>query len=379
MKIRILYLLVIVSLLSCNKPINVFKTGVLQSKNYGDTVACYRDNEFIVLPVSIDGKPKKMLFDTGADLVALPKDGSNSNLKMSIRDSHSNVRECAVSPVHSLNISSSVVTNLYSLKLDFPSVFFCFSDGLLGNNVIKSSNWLLSKDKLIFSSVPFDIPEKQVSLAVFYYGSNGLHSNFLLNGNRMDTCLFDSGGLFDIELSKGYYDRNRTSFKPNRITYLAKSSFGVHGKSLPDTVTRLNCTISFNGFRMDSVDIVIKTKGENRIGLKFLRRFEKVAINNSDGQLLFGKIDGSRNSLPECLFSFDLIDGFFVVDSKILNVQESSIFNIGDKLVEINSIKSADFKSYCDFLVFRDNLTKSRYLELKTADNKMVKINNWRY
>ena len=73
-----------------------------------------------------------------------------------------------------------------------------------------------------------------------------------------------------------------------------------------------------------------------------------------------------------------LINGIFVVDSKILNEPSSSELSIDDKFIEINSIKSSDFKSYCDFLVFKDRIAKYEVLELKTIDNNTIRVKNWR-
>ncbi len=379
MRISILYFLILISFLSCNKRINVFKTGTLSSKNYGDTLAYDINNKFIVLPVKVDGKPRKMVFDTGSDFVAFAKDGSSSKIKCNLKDANGNVTLCNVAQIHFFDISNTSITDLYSLNLDLPAPFLCFSEGIVGNNAIKSGNWLIDENKVIFSKNPFEILDKQVSLDIFYYDSNRLHSNVTMNGNRLDTCLFDYGGLYDIELSKSYYERNITSLKPNKITQQINTTYGVNGKSSPDTVLRLNCNINFSGFKIDSVNIVIKNKGENCVGLLFLKRFEKVAINNTNRKLVFGNLIKATKPTPqECLFSFDLINGFFVVDKKILNEPNSSALNIGDKFVEINTKKSADLKNYCDFLVFKDSLMKFEMLELKTVENKIIKIINRR-
>lgn len=377
MKRRTLYFLTLITFLSCSKQINVFRTGTLSSRNYCDTLSYDKNNKYIVLPVIVNGKLRKMMFDTGADIVVLPKDSSISNIKCNLSDINGNVTQCNITPIYSLGLSNYNFTNLYSFNLDLPTPFLCFADGIIGNNVIKSSNWLINENKLVFSNRPFDIIDKQVSLDIFYYNSNGLFSNLIINGNRLDTCLIDYGGLYDIELSKSFYEKNLASFNPNKITHQIYTSYGANGKSLPDTIFRLNCDINFNGLKIDSVNIVIKYKGKNRIGLQFLKRFEQVAINNTDRKFVFGNlIMATKSSQQECIFSFDLTNGFFVVDSKILNEPNCSGLNIDDKFVEINTIKSSEFKNYCDFLVFKDSLIKFEYLDLKTIDNKMIRINN---
>lgn len=367
-----------ISLISCTNQINVFKTATSESKSYRDTLV-YDNNKFIVLPIKVNGETRKMMFDTGADLVVFPKDSSTSKIKCNLRDANGNVTLCDISPIDCLEIANNNFTGLFSFKLDLPAPFLCFCDGIIGNNVIKSCNWLIDNNKVVFSDNAFDIPNKRLSLDIFYYGSNRLFSNLEFNGNQLDTCLFDYGGLFDIELSKKYYEKNKESFYPNKITREIRRSYGANGKTLPDTVLNIDCNINFNGIKIDNANIIISNNYENRFGVQFLRRFEKIAINNINGKMLFGNlIDTTKHLQQKCLFSFDLINGFFVIDSKILDELKSSKLNVGDKFIEINNRKRTDFKNYCDFLVFKDSLNNSEYVELKTITNRTINIDNWR-
>ena len=127
-----------------------------------------------------------------------------------------------------------------------------------------------------------------------------------------------------------------------------------------------------------SSDIVIKKNGGNRIGLNFLKLFKKIVINNSTNKFIFGELTKAKLIERDYLFSFDLIDGLFVVDSKILNEPLSSQLNIDDKFIEINSMKASDFNSYCEFNIWREKLRKCDYLDLKTSENKIIRINNCR-
>jgi hypothetical protein len=238
---------------------------------------------------------------------------------------------------------------------------------------------MITENMTIFSNKSFDIKNEKISLDIFYYSSNRLHSNILINNIPIDTFLFDYGGTYDIELPKSFYEKNKTSFKPNKITNQIKTTYNAIGKSLPDTVLRLNCNINFNGIQIDSVNIVFRHYKEKRVGYLFLRRFKDVVINNSSGKLFFSDLVKTTKPIQhEPIFKFDLINGFFVVDSKILNELSSSKLNIGDKFVEINSFKSNEFKTYCDFFDWTDSLFLNEYLDLKTAENKIIRINNWR-
>jgi hypothetical protein len=367
--------LTLITLLSCRKPVNLFRTGTLSSKNYCDTLFYDKNNEHIVLPVIVNGKPKKVIFDTGADFIVFPNDSSDSKIKCNLTDAYGNVSQCNVMLIQSLGISNKSITNLYSINVDhLPAPFLCSCDGLIGNNVIKSSNWLIDESKLVFSNRPFDVFDKQVTLNIFYYDSNRLFSNVIINDNMLDTCLFDYGGNFDIQLPYKYYEHFKESFKPNRINNKISTSYGVNGISAPDTVLSINCNVNFNGIQIDSVNIDFVKKGEKRLGYIFLKRFNKVVINNTTNQLLIDTLRRNTN-YTEPLYLFDWIDGHFVVSRTIV---ENKDVKIGDRYDEINSAKGNSFSDYCDFLKWRDSLMSEEWLYLRTNDNEIIRINNRR-
>jgi hypothetical protein len=358
---------------------DIFKTGTLQHLNdYCDTLRYDNKKKLIVLPVKVNGVHRKMIFDTGADIVLLTKDSSNSKIKIKLNANESSAIIDVV-PLHNIELSNNHYSDLYAIRANLPAPILCVCDGIIGNNIIKSSNWKITENMTIISNKPFDIQNEKLSLNIFYYSSNRLHSNIVINNIPIDTCLFDYGGIYDIELPISFFERNKASFKQNKIAKRIKSSYNAIGKSLPDTVLRLNCNIDFNGIQIDSVNIVFSHYKEKRIGYLFLKRFKNIVINNSSGKLLFSDLIKTTKPIQhEPIFKFDLIDGFFVVDSKILNELSSSELNIGDRIVEINSFKSNDFKTYCDFFNWSDGLIKYQYLDLKTTENKIIRINNWR-
>jgi hypothetical protein len=326
----------------------------------------------------INGVHKNMIFDTGADLILLPKDSSNTEFNLQLGDGSGRHIDTKIMLVQNVEIQKNVFTKLYSINMDLPSRISCSCDGVIGNNVLKSCNWAIEYNKLFFSNKPFVLNSKQLSFDIFYFGSNRLHTNFNLNGIQIDSCLIDYGSQKEIELPLRLYEKFTSSFKPNQITKIIKPSFSVLGKFM-DTLLCLNCNIDFNGLLIDSVNIYFKEKCERSIGFGFLKRFDTVIINNSNHKLLIGKsIDKIKSSKHESIFSFDWINGFFVVDSKILEMNKQFDLNIGDKFIEINSKKSDDFKNYCDFLSWRNDILNSEYLDLRTTENKTIKIQNWR-
>lgn len=365
-------------LLSCSNKINVFKTGTSSIKNFTDTIPYDKNNKFIVISTRVDNTIYNLMFDTGADFVTLPQ---NKNLKQTIKckmkDANGCTNDVDLIPISSIKISNNNIQHIYGLNLALPAPFQCFCDGIIGNNIVKFCNWSIEKNDIIISSRSFDAVNKKLEINIFYCNSNRLCSNIQINNCKVDTCYFDYGDSNgDISLSQNFYDKNKIWFKPNKITKIITTAYGANGNSEPDTIMQLNCNTNFNGVEIDSVNIDIKKNGENRIGLKFLKRFKRVIINNTSNKMIFGSLDKDFNKYQNDLpVLFDFIDNFFVVKRKVINNNCANL-NIGDVFVEINSVKGSDIKSYCDFLKFSNSLQNVETLELKTEDNKKIIINN---
>jgi hypothetical protein len=360
-------------LFSCSPKINVLKTATIKSKGYTDTLYFDNTNKFIVIKAKINGYSCNLIFDTGADVITLQQDNSQaSKIKGKLSDINGLVSDINIKHLDDVLISKTHLSDLYSVSMDFPAPFLCFGDGLIGNNAFKSSNILIESGQILLSDSPFDIINKKTTLSIFYLYTNSLHSNIILNNCNIDTCLFDYGGSYDIQLPYKYYENYKECFKPNRISNEISYSYGLNGISVPDTALRVNCNVNFNGIHIDSVNIDFTKNGGKHLGYVFLKRFNKVAINNTINQLSIDSIESNTISSNH-IYSFDWIDGYYVVSRTILENEE---VKIGDRYDEINSTKSKDFSDYCDFLKWRDSLMKEEWLYLKTLDNKIIKINN---
>jgi len=377
MKSLILNILIILLLLSCSVNNNVLQTGRTYLNEYTDTLEINKPNPFIIIPVEVEGYSGNYIFDTGADIVCVNQNIlPNKNIDVIVGSSNGINAPASITRLKSLKISNQIFRNLYACEIEFPKAIQCIGDGIIGNNIIKSSNWLITDDKLIYSNKSFKI-KSNTSSDIFYYSANSLHSNFIINDCQVDTCLIDYGGLFDIELPLELLTNNPKKFKPNYQYHYVKSLCGIHGKSIPDTILRMNCNVHFNDFQMDSVNIDFKSGAEKRVGITFLKRFQTVAINNVDNKLLLGNFRDLKIPKHENKYSFDLINGVFEIRSKIITNDTIQI-SIGDKFSEINSLKSSELKDYCNNRLLNKNLEKFEYLELTTTDNNKIKIKNWR-
>ena len=377
MKKIILIVIAPLLLFACSKKINFLSTGKFVSQDYKDTLFVDPSNAFIIVPIIINHEARNLIFDTGADLVCLQKDSIPSKQHINIFDSNGNKKIVDVQYFKAVNIGNKKIKEVHAVEIEFPEAFDCFGNGLLGNNIIKASNWLIESDKIIMSDNSFEI-NPSLSLDIFYYGANRLHSNLLINGCAVDTCLIDYGGMFDIELPTSTFNELQSHIIINNIQNEKSSSYGIHGKAI-NSKRKINCNIDFNGLEIDSVNIDVKDNSEKRVGIVFMKRFKQIAINNSNSKLEFGKLNESQSKPSnKNLYSFDLVKHHFVVDYIALNDSVIPELKIGDTFIEINSKKSADFNNYCDFLAWKWSIEQSEVLQLINDENEIITIKNRR-
>lgn len=372
----IIILLSSIILLSCNKQINIFKTGYVMNKDFKDTFFYDKRDKFVIIPSKVDDESYNFMFDTGADLLIFhDKSKTTQKIKCQLKDSNGKINIINVLPINNFKVSDINLKGLYGFNMKLPTPFLSFCDGVIGNNIIKAFNWSIEENEIVLSDAPIYASDEKLKLNIFYIGSNRLCSNIIINKLAIDTTYFDFGDSSgEILLSKRAFNTIKAQLKPNKFYNVVSTSYGANGISKPDTILRVNANIEFNGIKMDSVNIDVNNVNENRIGLTFLKRFGKIIINNSENNMLFGSLDDKYNyGQHEIPVQFDFVDGDFIIKWKIIKPETDNIY-VGEKFIEINSAKSNDIKDYTEFLKFADQLKDKAFLELKTCDNKTIKI-----
>jgi hypothetical protein len=352
--------------------------GELRRDTYCDTIWCRNKFGVIFFDVYVNRKKTELMFDTGADLLVLKRDSLSTKKYASIRITDSNNHEEyeAVEQIKKIKIRHQKYKEFFAVRSYFPTLFACMSDGLLGANMIKRSNWKITDTFLAFSDKPFKAEGEVKQVDYFLYASNRFFSNFTVNGMKIDTCLIDYGGRFEMELPLKYCDEFKKHIKVlNRITKSVASQWGIHGKSEPDTTVVINCSIDFNGISMDSVNVRFARKTKERsIGVLLLSRFHAVYIDKSKGRLMYELPVSPNRWQRKCPFSVSLQGSSFVVDGIEIRDKTSLPLRMGDQLKEINGKKPADFHSPCEFIFWLQELKRVKQVEVITADNQKILI-----
>lgn len=286
---KILFYAVLLSLafLSCN-------STTFTKCSYEET-----GNLCIIIPVTINGKTFKFLFDTGTDETLI-----NSTAASQLNIKPVNKKLCEInSPsasiidtVHYLN------SELYIQGMSFSTSALCIDrlnvsfsertdykgyDGILGNRDIKKKNWLFDIENKCF--MLSDITESLLPFAKEYdqvleLKMNDNYTNIRLEDSVNQTFLFDTGWGHNIIFNYDdtgytfYADfafrdsfiadlRNRVNFEDK---YILMKSFGLN-----DTIMKyLSAT--------KNVSNVIKS---NIIAAPFLRRFKYMLYDSKNQKI----------------------------------------------------------------------------------------------
>jgi Aspartyl protease len=355
--------------------------GNLINKRYIDTIKCENKFGLKTLQVKVNGRNKTLIFDTGADIILLSKDSSTSrnNLNSQVTDANGKSSKSSLVIIEEFKIRNLTYSNLNSLRIGLPSPLVCISDGLMGNNVIKKSNWKITKDYIIASNNPFKNTEVKW-LKFFYFASNSIYSNISLDGIAIDTCLIDYGSRSEIELPMKFYEKfNNNSKNINKRVQKISSRWTVNGKTIPDTTLILNCNLNFFNVTIDSINVVFSNRIKRpKLGIQLLNRFKAVYIDNKSQKIGLEFPINLRKEhpfIPSITIDFD--GEHFIVDGKICTNNPNLNIDIGDKLNSINGKKPSDFDSYCSFLDWISCLGNQPKMIIVLQNNEVLQVDNF--
>lgn len=300
---------------------------------------------FLVTKADINGQMMSLIFDTGADVCLLKNDTIFEDMMVNVRTTGSDgsIVNNRMDLCRNFKFTSSTYSNINAIRVELPDPLECVSDGILGNNVIKLTNWIITGDKVV--STTERVYEKDVpSFDISYRNSNRLYSELEING-VMKMCLIDYGGQFELQLPESHM--NDLTVK-KELSKRIMASYSINGRSM-DTIVYEYRDITIGGYAVDSVKVeFIENLSEPRLGVGFLSLFEKVTIDNKKMKLSFYN-PGSHQHVREHHVTVDYINNKFVVSGRDLN--DDRFEKLDDvSILSVDGRKASEFNSYCDFM-----------------------------
>lgn len=375
---------------NAQNPINL-NQGVIESKNYHQTVKYQKNKNKIIVNVSVHGKNYKFLLDTGAPFSVSKKFFEENHLQkkaaINILDASGKKSEVITTTLPRLQIGEISFLNSEGIVLpDSASVLTdCFKiDGIIGSNMLRNSV-LQIDDKRQEITITKNartlnlqkVPYQPMKLSAFQ--SNPQITLILQKGTERlaDNLLFDSG-------MDSFYDMSYEAYQFFNKKYVleliaeGKGSmvWGLHGYEKPKPMALFNIpSVIVNDHRFNNVTVSTTPAHESRLGALLLE-YGKVTLDYSKKRFYFEPYSKEENhkNLSQRPMGISPI----VLDSKLAvgiiwdKALEGQV-NVGDEILHVNGI---DFEklNFCDlFMFYSKTAVEKAVLKLRDVKTKQIK------
>lgn len=350
-------------------------------KDFADTLSIEIYNNWIILPVAINGKEHRFIFDTGCSASMV-----SNNL---ISEEWDVVRRDTVNDANNVRKEVSYVSfcGLSIGKLHFPcypviphsfegTPFECPQiDGLIGGDILQNMY------------VKIDIQNKQLILTdrkKWFKKEKGANAPMKIRGNcpfitlrigriRVQDVMFDSGNTGFYSLSENIFSQLK-AFKPEwwkgEIIDTAKgaTSFGLFGFAKEETISLVKLPEwKLNGIPFENVYTKTSVSSHCNLGAELLS-YGQVILNYPEKRFTFLPYNQVKSVIKTATvrpINIGFEDGHIVIS---LIFESSGYYQQGlrrgDRIIEINNREIND-----DFCILTEVLTEE-IKQIKVIDKK---------
>jgi predicted aspartyl protease len=354
MQKRVLLSILLIAILSaCGiRSAFILKKTTPPELNEKTVVLNYIENRSaIILPVKINNKKYRFVYDTGAQatliskeiMPRLPADRDDISLKkkshINITDVRNSVQKLKVSVLDSLQLSPDLTyTGVGVLVYDFNKTpaFSCIQiDGVIGTNVIRQNNWKIDFDnhKVEVSGLEKEVKKTDKTIALpFSQDHRGVPYVDLFMNETEQQFMVDIGKNSDlISLS------SELPFDEYQHKTVGHSSFGLFGKNKQDTITYGSANLTDSAqFEIKNIRLTHATHTHSLIGVGFLHKFYHTAtFDYKNNQILLEKKENVNREIMNYPVSVMVGKNNLTISSKDINLSD---IQIGDTVVGINKV-----------------------------------------
>lgn len=336
-----------------------------------------------IVPVELDGKKYRFLFDTGAP-TSISKD-LQRELKYkvidrgSIVDSDQNKIRVDYVRVDSIVIEGIKFRNVKAFVADFtanPTLACLELDGILGSNLMQACNWQIdySKEQIHFSNEPF------------LTNQPGVYSAKFTADEQYDIMLNLKMGKASVSNMKLDYGNNSSITIPIKVmkflleekilTESFREAGYNHGGigSKPIAMTRYYAYLdSLQVGDLLSTDLKLKTGKSGLIGRDFLSRYI-VAINWSEKMLRFKPHKSWADSRLAFGYNIGLNSKGEIV---LFGVTENSAasqydLKVGMRILKVDTLDFVNQHNYCDYINHIDASPDILRMEVEDSEGNII-------
>lgn len=356
------------------------RSGKIAQKEFSETIDIEVNKGLIFVPVTIDGKAYRFLFDTGAPFSISEQLQNELGFEIisqsNMVDSDKNQQKINWARVNSIEIGRINFEQQTAFIGDFEAnpLLKCLAiDGIIGSNLIRQANWTIDqKNKILSFSNESEEFKTETSVTIPFRTDDQFNMFIDINigSAKVKNVLVDYGSNGSVSLSKEIFSvlKDREIITKT-LTETGSKQSGIIGK--PVNIER---TITYS----DSVrigeyfphHIMIRTGTTTSIGNGLASKF-KVVIDWSNKNLHFSEPDNSADlvQFSGLKLGFSQAKGTYIQSV----IEQSNAYAQGIRSgMKVLKIDLLDFENKHDFCDYVNHQTgKSIYLQLiDTTGNK---------
>lgn len=354
-------LVICLSILGC-------KVNWVQAINYGrvvhtdkvDSVEMYTQNNLIFIPVRINGKTYRFLFDSGALLSVSQEIQNEINGKViskaHIVDSDRNRKKVSLIQIDSISIGSTIFLEQTAFIGDFKAnpILKCLDfDGIIGSNFMRDCNWNINpKNQLIrVSQHSFKTVS---SVIIIPFSTNQQYDMFIpvkVGNTVIENVLVDYGSNGGLQLRAHDFNRLKSAQKFD-TTYVES---GFQNAGIIGTPVAINREFTLSDsviFGFDTLqNIRVKSGTKNSIGNQILSQYE-VSIDWSHRHLALIPLNSELPKKNSAGFKLGYNPTNGVHVQSILSGSTADINGLKPlmKVITLDSLNFEKTTSFCEYV-----------------------------
>lgn len=361
-----------------------FNHGKASTKQYYTEIPYEYVNGKIIIPVNIENKTYRFLFDTGApNLIASHLKNSlgyNSGKRISVNDANNASSTMEMINVPHFTIGNVTFKNNATLVFDIENnlIFDCFKiDGIIGSNILRKSvvQILHNKRLLIITNTPKKLKlDKSFASPLKLVGNQSSpYITIQLKGGKKianENVLFDTGmsGFYDMRL-KNYKTLKRHEIYTTLSEGKGSSSIGMFGNAKNNILYRAKIPhLIVNGYDFKNVITSTTTDNNSRIGSELIEH-GNVTVDFKNKQFYFQPFENTVD-LDEKLHGFSpTIKNDKAIVGIVWDKELAKKISFGDEILKVNDI---DFQTMdiCDLFTKKSIFNKNDTLEIHIRNNQ---------
>jgi len=367
--------------------------GGTASKDYYAEIRCEREAGWFIVPVTINGKQRRFLLDTGAVSMFSKELAEELQLQpadsLSVLDQSGKKDSMHIYSLSGIEMGGIVFDEIPALLFKDTTLSSCWRwDGIIGSNLLRNSIVRFSpKDStVIITDNPARInlkEQKKYASDLFLTPSQSSPYVWIGIKDRKKgriQLLFDSGmtGLLDMALNHLNYFREKKIITDNSLLYKGKGShtLGLFGRADDTMQYRFRLPeLKIKKALFKNASAHTTADGNSRIGIELLK-YGTVTVDYINKKFYFVPFFEKETDIYEKMNPISLsINNGSVVIGMVWDDRLRDELAVGDKVVAVNEV-NLENKEDCELFSLMDELNAGddSLLKLRDKDGRIKEI-----